>query len=574
MRQMEAAREWCERNGYTLADEQFVDEGKSGRKGEHLKADGDLKRFLTLVENGRIKPGAVLVLESFDRLSRLPMSDAISLFLQIINAGIGLVFTMTFDKKLITKKTVNNDLSVLYIILGEAQRAFSESQIKSERVKDAYARRKQKAIDNGHKTVAWCPPWCDFKDGEYVPNIERAAIINRIFDEYLKGNGAFRISRLFNKEKVPTLGHRAAKKYKNTTEEWYKKTVRDFLMDTRVYGYWGYLNKENYYPVVVTKEKFLKVQARLKANAQAEPTGGPTELIVNLFKGICRCVHCGSAMSRTTTTKTYKNKKTKYDYFVCEGAKGGMGCSYKSMTYSLLEQTFTMAIAHHASAVMTGRTNNKEPKERLDTLNGEFAMNETKIQRIMKQITDSDDAPKNLVALLKQIEAQQETLTKSIKLAETQLDNIKFLPNNVQEMIDMVREFDGTIDTKEGRLQFREYIHNTISSIVVDTKGVTDGDGNTINYLIRFKNGKTLSVVIYYERQPNQQAITAWQAHVGVVTQFNWRGGVNTKSIPNPDFDKIYEMMERKWKERGLTVDDVQNRNYYSEQMAIVKGIA
>src|SRR5436190_929375 len=66
-RQMDSAIEWCKSNGYTLSEDHFLDEGKSAYKGKHLQADGDLKRFLALVETGKVRRGSALVLESFDR---------------------------------------------------------------------------------------------------------------------------------------------------------------------------------------------------------------------------------------------------------------------------------------------------------------------------------------------------------------------------------------------------------------------------------------------------------------------------------------------------------------------------
>jgi DNA invertase Pin-like site-specific DNA recombinase len=161
-RQIQAAKEWCQNNGYTLSDDQFRDAGKSAFKGKNLEGEGDLKRFLSLIEEGKIKRGSVLILESFDRLSRLTPTKAVGLFLDIINAGIGMVFTMTFDKRLITEKMIEDESYILYAIIGEAQRSHNESKYKSQRVKEAYDTRKQKAIVSDAKFLAWCPPWCDY----------------------------------------------------------------------------------------------------------------------------------------------------------------------------------------------------------------------------------------------------------------------------------------------------------------------------------------------------------------------------------------------------------------------------
>jgi DNA invertase Pin-like site-specific DNA recombinase len=418
-RQMDAAIEWCKNNGYTLSADHFLDEGKSAYKGKHLQADGDLKRFLALVESGRISRGSVLVLEAFDRISRLPMSKAVSLFLNIINAGIGIVFTMTHDKKVITEKTIDEEQYILYAILGEAQRAYSESKHKSERVKDAYDKRKLRAIEDGFKSLAWCPPWCDFdKENGYTVNKGRAAIVRRVYDEYLKGNGPFRISRMFNAEKVPTLGHRGFKEYKNTTVEWYKKTVRDFLFDKRVYGYCEFLNKENYFPRIISKDIFHAVQHRLALRANAEPTGGPVENLGNLFTGICRCAHCDGVMSKTSTRKRYKNKVTLYEYLVCDGARSGMGCSYRSTPYNEFERTTLDALRIDTFYKLITDTNpSKGIEDRLAALRGEKVTNQKQIEKLNKLILGDENPSVTLVADLKEFEARQVELSKAIQLS-------------------------------------------------------------------------------------------------------------------------------------------------------------
>ena len=44
-RQLSASKHWCKDNGYTLSEQEFLDKGRSGYKGENLQAKGELKRF-------------------------------------------------------------------------------------------------------------------------------------------------------------------------------------------------------------------------------------------------------------------------------------------------------------------------------------------------------------------------------------------------------------------------------------------------------------------------------------------------------------------------------------------------
>ena len=79
-RQIEACEEYCSRNGLTLAlgdDYRFLDAGVSGWKGDHIGDKGQLARFISLVEDGTISAGSVLIVESLDRLSREQVSKAL-----------------------------------------------------------------------------------------------------------------------------------------------------------------------------------------------------------------------------------------------------------------------------------------------------------------------------------------------------------------------------------------------------------------------------------------------------------------------------------------------------------------
>ena len=93
-RQFEACAKFCTANDLTLAqgeDYTFLDAGKSGYKAEHLDVNGQLRRFLSLVENGTIAPGSYLIVESLDRLSREHVKTALPQFMDLLNKGINIV---------------------------------------------------------------------------------------------------------------------------------------------------------------------------------------------------------------------------------------------------------------------------------------------------------------------------------------------------------------------------------------------------------------------------------------------------------------------------------------------------
>src|SRR5262245_5720286 len=86
-RQLEAARDYCQRHRLDLDERGFLDRGKSGYTGANATA-GDLAEFIRLIEDGRVPKGSVLIVENTDRLSRLPADQASALITRIVRAGI------------------------------------------------------------------------------------------------------------------------------------------------------------------------------------------------------------------------------------------------------------------------------------------------------------------------------------------------------------------------------------------------------------------------------------------------------------------------------------------------------
>jgi len=491
-RQVAAAEQFCKENGYTLDRSLTLhDKGIRAFRGENIEI-GRLGVFLGLVKAGTVKRGSALCVENLDRLSRAEITDALGVFLDLIRSGIT-VITLT-DKRIYNRESINRNPGELMASIVFLMRANDESKVKSVRVKEAYDQRKKAAKENDFKSLAWCPPWCDFdKEQGYTINKGRAAIVRRIYDEYLRGNGPFRISRMFNAEKIPTLGHRGFRQYKNTTQQWYKKTIRDFLFDRRVYGYCEFLDKENYFPAIIPKDKYNAVQNRLALRAQAEPTGGPTEGQGNLFTGICRCSVCGSLMTKSSTRKHYKNKVTLYEYLVCDGARSGKKCSYRSVSYREFEREWLQAIRTDAYfKAMTKYNPQKEIEERLASMQGEIVTNDRQIEKLTRMILKDENPSVTLVNQLKQFEARQVQLSKDIQLATAQLKTVQSVPTLTEAVR---KEADEMLKTKEGRMRVREFLRSTVDRIVVDAAhGVSQ---------IYFKSGfvGTMNVLVGEEEE-------------------------------------------------------------------------
>ncbi|MDO9429739.1 MAG: recombinase family protein, partial [Phenylobacterium sp.] len=80
-RQLELSEAYAAEHGLEL-DNRLKDEGVSAYHGLN-RTKGDLSIFLEQIKTGEVAPGAYLLVESLDRVSRENVIDAQTLFLQI-----------------------------------------------------------------------------------------------------------------------------------------------------------------------------------------------------------------------------------------------------------------------------------------------------------------------------------------------------------------------------------------------------------------------------------------------------------------------------------------------------------
>jgi DNA invertase Pin-like site-specific DNA recombinase len=161
-RQIEKSNEYIEKNNLVLDTSlNLRDLGQSAFHGSH-KTDGNLGKFLHLVEQGMIPEGSFLIVENLDRLSREEISTALKQFLGIIDAGIKLV--TLHDKMEYDKKSVSDNWTQLIISISYMARAHEESKVKSERLQESWINRRQLATNGKRKLTGVCPAWLQISE--------------------------------------------------------------------------------------------------------------------------------------------------------------------------------------------------------------------------------------------------------------------------------------------------------------------------------------------------------------------------------------------------------------------------
>jgi DNA invertase Pin-like site-specific DNA recombinase len=185
-RQTEGAESLCKRKGWTLDTAFSVkDLGVSAFRGRNA-AVGNFRIFLDAIKSGHVRPGSVLVVESFDRISRQGIDEGYDLIKSILKAGIRIATLSPereFDKDA-TRSLSKGALEIQLIL----ERAAEESETKSNRLSKARARDRERAR-NGEVITKRVPSWLVVEDGKIKPDPDKLKIVKRLVQLALDGQG-------------------------------------------------------------------------------------------------------------------------------------------------------------------------------------------------------------------------------------------------------------------------------------------------------------------------------------------------------------------------------------------------
>jgi DNA invertase Pin-like site-specific DNA recombinase len=180
-RQLELAREYASRHGLKL-------------EGRNLQPGAALHSLVEAIKDGKIPRDAVILVESQDRLSRLDPLTALDSFRSILSLGVSVVTLQ--DNKVWTKASLTGEsFGDLVLSLVSADRFWSESDVKSRRVRAAWEIARKEAASSKKIITASAPAWL-LREGEKWKVIpERANVVRKIFELHAGGMGAQAICR-------------------------------------------------------------------------------------------------------------------------------------------------------------------------------------------------------------------------------------------------------------------------------------------------------------------------------------------------------------------------------------------
>jgi len=449
-RQTEITRNIAKQHAWDLDESLKPAMGISAFKGDNLEK-GSLAQFLNDVNGGRIKTPCVLIVEQLDRLTRTRLRDARKLFEGLLERGVNIC--TAHNGKIYTDKSLDEPMD-LFMSLMELKAANEYSANLGRRVAAARQRNRDAAASPERKRwTAMCPFWLTLDKGknEFIVN-KNAATIKRIFQSYVNGKGLRRIVIELNNEKIP-----AARK------QWTSVHVRRVLMNRAVLGEYQPMTGTgngpkkaacepilNYYPAIIEKPAFYKVQERLKGN---KAPGRSDDKVTNIFKGRVKCQHCGGSM----VIKWMGNKKRGQRYIpnlVCWNAWNGGDCDRTQIRYGYIERAVLTTFWQSIIPAM-GDGDNKA--EKLIGLQGDLKLTRDKMAQLQELLIENPS--KTLAKSAEALDAKEKQLTKEIEETTALLDS------------NPLGEWRQVPETTDNRLRLQAILANAIEGIAIDTKG-------------------------------------------------------------------------------------------------------
>lgn len=309
-RQDEIALKWCEERGYELDIESSIhDPGFSAYSAAHVNKGG-----LGALQQAAIAKkleNTIILIEAFDRLSRLELPDAYELLLSLINNGVHIV-TLT-DGNPWNKETLKSMEQFMYSLMS-LYRGHDESLRKSNILQKKF----ESARNSGNQSAfGSAPGWLsrEKKTSPWVVNEEKASVVRKIFEMSAAGYGSKAICKRAVEENwiVPTRDTASGGR-------WHSRLPAIILKNSAVLGnhehriltyeakkeHWhgktSGIISNNYYPRIVSDELWAKSRASIETRRVAKRRDNH---YYNIFSGLLYCGYCGAPMHRRTETQGY-----------------------------------------------------------------------------------------------------------------------------------------------------------------------------------------------------------------------------------------------------------------------------
>lgn len=469
-RQLQLTKDYARDNNLSLVED-IRDIGVSAHSGANVNR-GKLGEFFKAIKNGEIEQDCILLVESLDRLSRQNPMSAFTQFSEILEYGIE-IHTI-FDKQIYTKESLINNPGLLFTSIGYMLRAFSESEEKSKRLK----KRWQDKRDNIDKKLltSRCPAWLEANSNKTAFDLipERETTIETIFDLYIDQDmGAYSIVKHLNQnlDKYPT--------FSKGSSGWQKSYILKILNNTSVHGMFNPhimidgkrtpsdTLLENYFPAVISENRFLLAQAKMKQRTIAGG-GRKGSHFNNIFTKMLFCGHCDSTLNFLNKGKPPKGGK----YLRCGKAEYQHSCRAPAWRYEEFTDSFFNFVSEPEFEQLIKKGDYQSRKSKLlddtDITKEKIGLLDLKFNSINNILINVKDSTKpRLMKKLDDISSElylHEDKLKSIKEELAIVESLNSKQTH-REVVDALKQTEGELNNDE-KTERRRRTHAILKKVI------------------------------------------------------------------------------------------------------------
>jgi DNA invertase Pin-like site-specific DNA recombinase len=501
---------WIEKAGAVLDTSlKLQDSGVSAFKGKH-KQNPDrhaLAAFLDLVKRGRVPRGSYLVVENLDRLSREDIRPALTLLLNLIEAGVRVV-------QLLPAETVFDERvepMTLMMAIMELSRGHSESRMKSERLGGAWKEKKRLAAEDKIGLTAKTPAWVKVEGHvarcarpkcrgcRLVLDKRRAEVVRRIYRLAAEGYGLAALCKRLNAENVPPIGRAGywARSYLGKL-----LTTRATMGEYQPHSRWqGKRTADgaaiaDYFPAVVSEDEWHAARAAMVSRRQK---GGRPAPRVNLFAGLLRDARDGGSLHQV-------NKGAKgggavlVSYRAAQGLKGAVYCSFPFDTFerAILSKLREIDVRE----ILPG---DDRAADAVQALTGRLADTEGRIEQVKAKLLDDGDVS-SLADVLRSLDAKRKAIAED--LAEAKRAAASPLDAAWSESGSLLAALDNAPDQEEIRVRLRAAMRRTVENIWC--LFVAKGSIRLAAVQVHFAGGARRHYLILHKTRPQDWAVLSF----------------------------------------------------------------
>ena len=503
-RQIEYAQRWAATHNMQLDDSLSLrDEGLSAYHQRHIK-QGALGTFLAAVEDGRIAPGSILVVEGLDRLSRAEPILAQAQLAQIVNAGITVV-TASDGKEYNRESLKAQPMDLVYSLLVMI-RAHEESDTKSKRVKASIRKLCERWQDGSYRGLirnGKDPQWLhwDKQNQKWELVTEIVEGVRIVAEMFLSGEGATRIVR-----KLDERGIKFTQSGKNLSTHLYKVIRLPALIGIKRIEVDGQqFDLHNYYPPILPRDQFDLLQASAGERKKRKGKGEIPGVITG--QAITYCGYCGAAMAGQNLMRRNRTPDGRvqpgHRRLLCNNYVVGPGCKINGSCSIVPIERALMAWCSdqmNLTELLEGPDQGNAMRARVVSAKQNVATIEKHIERVTEALMAAEDAtPLAFVKKAKELEAQLEQAQKELRAAEIELagNTAKGNPAKAEAWAALAEGVE--MQDYDQRMIARKLVGETFARIVVYHHGIDPEDddaGPVIDLLLISKTGNTRSLRI------------------------------------------------------------------------------